>query len=251
MVDLIQEKLSKAVDQAVGQLFRTEHFLSASVVALPLTYPSGASVLLEVSGQRDRYFVCDRGGAFQEAELMGAVRQFKADAQRLAQDAGIKFDGREMFVAEVPRDALPGAFTVVANCSQLAASLAALAASNRGADEAIDLLYWRLSKLMPTASIDKKAEVRGASTHKWSVDIAVANDNTRAVFDVIADHYHSLTSTATKFFDIARLEYAPRRIAVVRHYKPFKDLINVVAAASSSVVELDASEKTLLESVAA
>lgn len=117
MVEIIGDTISGDVDAAVRRLVNAQHFRAGSIVSMPVIYPSGASVVLEITMQKDRCFVTDRGGASQEAELFGATRYFKSEAERVALSSGIHFDGRDMFVAEVPRESLHGAMTVVANAS--------------------------------------------------------------------------------------------------------------------------------------
>jgi hypothetical protein len=126
MTEIVRQRMSDTVEAAVRQLVSAEHFRAGSFVTMPVIYPSGASVVLEVFQQGGRFFVSDRGGGYQEAEFAGASRYYSREGKKAAEDYGIKFDGRDMFIAEVAEERLSGAFTVVANCSQ-----SAVAASTR------------------------------------------------------------------------------------------------------------------------
>jgi hypothetical protein len=244
MVDFIGKKISTDVDAAIARLISAEHFVAGSLISMPVTYPSGASVVLEITSQRDRYFVSDRGGGFQEAEYMGAARAYSREAERIAQDSGIRFDGRDMFVAEVAVDSISGALIVVANCSQQAAALAAMRAAERVYRDAKEVLIERLGRVYRSEEIITDAKVIGGSNHKWPVTALVRRDGRPVVFDAVSAHYNSVVSTAAKFHDLARLDGGPKRVAVVPNIKMFGDYLGVLSSASTSVVEVGASNET-------
>ena len=70
MTDFVDKKLSSTIATAIKSLIAVEHFIAGSIVTMPNIYPSGASVVLEISMQGGRVFVSDRGGGFQEAEFL-------------------------------------------------------------------------------------------------------------------------------------------------------------------------------------
>ena len=115
MTDFVDKKLSSTIATAIKSLIAVEHFIAGSIVTMPNIYPSGASVVLEISMQGGRVFVSDRGGGFQEAEFLGSTRQYSKEAAKIAADAGIEYNGRDMFVTEVPSDAIAGAMAIVAS----------------------------------------------------------------------------------------------------------------------------------------
>jgi hypothetical protein len=242
-VTLVAEKtLSSAVDEAIKCLISVEHFHAGTLVSVPVMYPSGASVVLEIFSQKDRVYVSDRGGAHQEAEFLGATRTFGRDAQRVAVEAGIKFDGRDMFVAEIPFDRIAGAMTVVADCSARAAALCAIRAAERDEKDAKDALFERLSDVFGPTGFERDVQMIGASNHKWRVDAVVMRPHdSPTLFNSVTRKYVSAAGTAAKFHDFARLETTPRRIAVVTNTAEIGDWIGVIASASDAVIELKAS----------
>src|SRR5215210_804504 len=130
-----------------------------------------------------------------------------------------------------------------ANCSCRAAGQAALKLSEQKDRHADDLLYERLVRIFPQQSVIRRAEIMGASNHKWRVaSLVTLSSGRRAAFDFVANHHNSVASTAVKFHDLARLEPHPARISVVRDRRPFGDLLGVLSQASS-VVELNASNE--------
>ena len=113
-----------ALDDAVRHLVAAKHYAAGTIVTMPVIYPSGSSVALDVTMQGERCFVSDMGNAFDEAEMMGTSRYFKSEATRIAESYQIKFDGRIIFVEDVPFDRVGGAMVIVANASAEAARAA-------------------------------------------------------------------------------------------------------------------------------
>jgi len=232
---------SSAVDRAIRALVRAEHYHAGSIVSMPVMYPSGASVVLELFAQGERVIVSDRGGGYQEAEFIGATRGFMREADKIARDAGIKFDGRDMFVAEVPFDRVEGAMTVVASCSALAAAQTAMKLAERDERDAKQTLFERLTDVFGSDGFDRDVPIIGASNHKWSVDAIVrASDDTPIIFNSVTKAYISATGTAAKFNDLGRLEIPPKRIAVITSLTAIGDWFGLISSASNAVIEMQA-----------
>lgn len=251
MIENTTRRLSDTVDEIIRDLVTAEHFQAGSVVSMPVPYPSGATVVLEIFMQREKYFVSDRGGAAQEADLMGASRNFSREATSIAQEFGIRFDGHNMFVAEAPLTSLSGAMIMVSHCSQMAASRIALKHAERAEREMKDVLFTRLRELYVSRDVVKDAEFRGASSHKWKVAVLVTDRPRTAAFETVANHYNSVTSATTKFGDISRLETPPKRFAVVRSVEALADYIGVIGPTASRIVELGSSDETYQKLMAA
>lgn len=247
MIDFLAKSISDSVDDAVRRLVSVEHFHAGSIVSMPLRYPSGASVVLEITAQKERCFVSDRGGGFQEAELFGASRYFKGEAQRVADRAGIRFDGRDMFVAEVPRQVVRGAMIAVANCSAEATSAAAMKLAERADRDARDDLYVRLVSLYRTRDVQKDPEFQGATT-KWRVSVAVLGVPRRpAFFEPVSGAYISAVGTASKFNDFAGIEAPPDRFGIIKSPEDLGGFYSLVARASTKLLPNTAPDRTFVE----
>lgn len=246
MTDIVREKMRSAIETAIRQLITAEHFVAGSFVTLPVNYPSGASVVLEVFQQGGSFFVSDNGGAHQEAEFAGVSRYFAREAKKSAEEYGVRFDGRDMFIAEVNEGRLSGAFTIVANCSQAAVAASMYKSAERAHKDAGDALFERLSRIFPSSKLARDAAILGASGHEWHVSSMVTNDGRRTVFEAISHHYPSVVSAAAKFHDLARLETLPSRVAVISNRAALGDYIGVISAASTSVVESSVPDQTFL-----
>ncbi|RXT52719.1 hypothetical protein B6S44_18385 [Bosea sp. Tri-44] len=251
MIDFIGQKISTHVEAAIQRMVSAEHFRAGSLVSMPVLYPSGASVVIEVTLQQGRCFVSDRGGGHQEAEMMGVQRGYAKEAERIAAESGIRFDGRDMFVAEVDIERLPGAMEVVANSSQLAVSLCALRASERDARDARERLYDKLAEVYPTREIVRDAPVMGASSHRWKIAALVKGSAGASVFEAVTANYNSVVGAAAKFHDLARLDNSPRRIAVIDPKAGIGDFYGVIAPAASSVIEMTSPRAKFEELLAA
>lgn len=250
MIETERSKMEGMVAQAVKKLARVEKFVGHTLVSLPVLYPSGASVTLEISGEPDRFFVSDRAGGYFESELLGAHRIYGREAPRAAASCGIKFDGRNMFVAEASDSNLPAVMKMVSHCSQLAANISALKISEKVKSDATESLYERLVSVFTAARVSRDVEVVGASTHDWSVSARVLGRKP-ILFDVVSPHPTSAVWTAAKFGDIARLETPPNRVAVVQSRKQIGNMIGVISPSATAIIELSASNDTFIRLEAA
>ena len=238
MTELTETNLAISIDDAIRKLVSVQHFHAGSIVSMPVMYPSGASVVLEISAQGGRVRVCDRGGGYQEAEFGGATKSFGKYAVRAASEAGIQFDGRDLFVADVPIDRVVGAMTVVASCSAQAAAFCALRAAERHERFAREAMFDKLAAVFGAEGFTRDVPMIGASNHEWHVDALIRGDKVFAVFNSVSRAYVSAVGTAAKFHDLARLEHAPRRIAVVSSHQDLGDWTGVISSASDAVIEI-------------
>ncbi|PAQ09738.1 hypothetical protein [Mesorhizobium temperatum] len=252
MIDFARKipNTKEAIGEAIRGMVNADHFFGGSIVTMPVLYPSGTTVALEVTRQGDKCLVSDRGGGWQEADMMGATRYFKKEANRVAEASGIRFDGHDMFVAEVAPAALQGAMMVVANCSQEATAFAAYRMAERSESDAKDILFARLSAIFGATDVAKDAELVGASNHTWKVSVLVTGRPHLGLFEPVMNKYISVVGTAAKFHDFSRLEHPPSRIAVVKSREDIGDFYGVVASASTRVVEQSASNEQFLRLVA-
>ncbi|OXT00722.1 hypothetical protein B7H23_11610 [Notoacmeibacter marinus] len=248
MIDIIGRDISGHVDAALSRLFRAEHFRAGSIVSIPIMYPSGAAVNVELTSQNDVFFVSDRGGAYHEAEMMGTERQFRSEAEGLAAEAGIGFDGREMFMARATAETLSRAITVVANCSKQAVDKTILSASERAFEESRDRLYHRLVKVYDNARVERDAHVIGQS-RGWRVSVLVSSAGTRAVFETIRKHHASVGSVVMRFQDFRNIEHPPHRFAVKT--EDLGDYRGLVASVSSKIVDAKAGDDQFIRLMAA
>src|SRR6266446_10529526 len=87
-------------------------------LSMPLLYPGGSMVGVEISRLRDEFLVSDAGGARREAGLIGGERSFVHLAPAIATRFGVRFDHNMFFDINVGRDELVIAVSAVANASK-------------------------------------------------------------------------------------------------------------------------------------
>jgi hypothetical protein len=233
-------KLSTAVNNAIQTLVRAEHFHAGSIVSMPVLYPSGASVVLELFAQGDRVMVSDRGGGHMEAEYIAATRIYSGEANRIARDAGIKFDGRDMFIAEASLDRVDAAMAIVASCSSIAAAQTAIKVAERDERDAKQALFERLVEVFGENGFKRDVPFIGASNHKWNVEAVVEGSGSPIIFNSVTKSYVSATGTAAKFNDLGRLDLPPKRVAVITSAAAIGDWYGLISASSSLVIEMQA-----------
>src|SRR5260370_35995338 len=97
------EKTAAEVARALVRVSAREESVRLS---LPLLYPGGAMVGVELSRLRDGFLVSDAGAARREAGLPGGERAFHRIAQDVAKRFAIRFDHNMIFDIDVPENPL-------------------------------------------------------------------------------------------------------------------------------------------------
>lgn len=237
--------LRQAVDAVARELVTAEHRDGFSFIKTPLTYPSGAGVVIRVSDSYPEFLVTDFGSGYEEADQLGGSSIYARSARAIAESAGIGFDSHSFFVLKVSRQQLPGAVVAVANCSREAVSVAFLRMSERRFAENTDILYQRLISVFPRRNVIKDADVIGQSTTHWHVATFVSDGPKPTIFEPVSSHHASIFAAATKFNDISKIEQAPNRVAVVRKKSELKTYLAVLSQ-EAHVVESEVPDATLM-----
>ena len=204
------------IDAVTKQLASVEHNEAGSFITTPLLYPSGSTVTVRIDSHGSEFFVTDMGLGYQEADMMGAGLTNPRHAKAVAQAAGVSFDDQELFIVKASNAQLAGSIITIANCSRDAVSISALRLGERKVADEAELLYTRLARLFSPKHVAKNVEIRGASNTPWEISNLVKIDEAQTIFEPVLNHRNSISSVATKFHDIALLDHAPARIAVVR-----------------------------------
>jgi hypothetical protein len=227
-------------------LVSAKHRDSASYVTTPLTYPSGANVVVSVSreGESETFFVSDFGAGYVEADMMGASSIYARHARAIAQNAGVGFDEHAFFVIKASEGQLAGAIGTVANCSHEAVALSALRMADKKSTEDAEVLFERLVKIFTPKLVTRNADILGASHTSWRFASAVRKDSKTTIFEAVSKHPVSIATAATKFHDIALLVNPPNRVAVVRNKDELGTYLSVLSQAAN-VVSRDVANSTL------
>jgi hypothetical protein len=101
-----------------------------------------------------------------------------------------------------------------------------------------------LVKVFTPLNVNRDVQITGASNTSWHVANVVRLERKITVFEPVSNHPNSITTATAKFHDIARLEDAPNRVAVVHDKKAFGTYLGVLSQAAS-VVTQDIPDTTL------
>jgi hypothetical protein len=252
-MDQIETKgsLAEIAEQVARGLSKASMLAGRAFIRTAVLFPSGSTVVAVLHDEGGgRFRVSDLGQGLEEADMLGIAPAFRSQAAEIAVRSGIVFDGHAFVLTGAFVDQLVGAVMAVANASSRALERAMLGTENRRSRAAVDKLVTRLTHVFPRAKIDREVKIRGDSTHAWAFDAEVTTNSGHAVFDIVTPYPTSIAFAATKFQDLARLEDAPARFAIVHRKASFGDLLAVIAQAAQ-VMEDDAPDSVFRRALAA
>jgi hypothetical protein len=219
-------------------------------ISTPISYPSGASVVIMIEKSGDSFFVTDGGFGYQEAMMISASHSFVTVAQSLIKNTGVSFDRRSFFVAKATQEDLVPIVGAVANFSQRAVIETIFKHDAKKADRDKEILVSRLEYAFGVAKVSKDYEIRGASSVEWDVAAKVDAGNIVSIFDFAKPHKNSVVNAVAKFHDIARLENAPRRFISVANKNSMGEMLGLLSQAAS-VISLADTPDDVLRAIAA
>jgi hypothetical protein len=237
-----------SIEQTANEIARALIRVSArdeSVrLSLPLLYPGGSMVGVELSRLRSGFLVSDAGAARREAGLLGGERTFQRIAQDVARRFGIRFDHNMMFDLDVEEGQLVAAVMAVANAARTAVENTAVhLASSEHADYRA-YLWDRLQGVYGSSAIHRETvSFKGASSEAYDFDAAIKAQGRLTLFQVVTPNANSVNSAVTKFLDIKDLgeSVAPNRVAVVTNKDRTPRL--AVLGRTSRILPADASDE--------
>lgn len=211
----IARSIQQIADEVARALITISSRDDAARLSLPLLYPGGSLVGVELSRLRDKFLVTDAGGARREAGLMGGEKTFVRLAGDVAERFGVRFDRNMIFEMEVGQDELVVVVAAVANAAKTAVENTAMILATTEHADARATLWDKLDRVYGSKIIQRKAKIRGSSD-SWEFDAAVRVQGHVALFEVIGPNANAVNSAVTKFLDIKDMgAAAPSRIAVL------------------------------------
>ena len=235
-------KIARAVAHALVRVSEREE---AARLSLPLMYPGGSMVGVEISRLRDGFLVTDAGGARREAGLLGGERAFIRIAREIAERFCIRFDQNMFFEMDVAENELISAVVAIANAAKTAVENTAVHLASIEHADYQAYLWDKLEKVYGAKTITKKHKIKGSSD-LWEFDAAVQLKEHLAVFELVVPNANAVNSAVTKFLDVRDLgESAPRRIAVLTNIKTTPHL--PVLGRTARIIPYDASDAEFRE----
>jgi hypothetical protein len=241
----LTRSIQQIADEVARALIRISSRNDVARLSLPLLYPGGSMVGVEMSRLRDGFLVSDAGGARREAGLMGGEKTFVRLAGEVAERFGVRFDRNMIFEMEVTTDDLVVVVSAVANAAKSAVEQTAMILASTEHADARAVLWDKLGRVYGQTRIQQKAKVRGKSD-SWEFDAAVKTEGRIALFEVIGPNANAVNSAVTKFLDIQDIgEKAPSRVAVLTRRNQTPHL--PVLGRTATLLSIDASNEAFLK----
>jgi len=215
-------------------------------ISLPVMYPSGATVVIEIERNQDRYWVSDMGYGFVEAEMSGAQTFYGKIASRIADDFGVGFDGNAMFALWVASSRLEAAITCVANASNRACSEAILQASEAKTRRQNEKIFERVRDVFGERSVTRSADIAGKHAHWEAHNVVVFPNRHRAVFEHMTAHTTSVSTKFLMFSDIKSVEADISLNAMVRDITALDEKGQMIGDVAN-ILSLSASDEQITE----
>jgi hypothetical protein len=240
----LSKSIQQIADEVARALIRISSREDVARLSLPLLYPGGAMVGVEISRLRDRFLVTDAGGARREAGLMGGEKTFVRLAGEVAERFGVRFDRNMIFEMEVTMDELVVVVAAVANAARTAVENTVMILATTEHADARAVLWEKLGRVYGQTKIRQKAKIKGKSD-SWEFDAAVEANGHVALFEVIGPNANAVNSAVTKFLDVQDIGVgAPTRVAVLTRKNQTPHL--PVLGRTATLIPIDAPNEAFL-----
>ena len=233
----------------VNGLVTCDHWPDVSFVRLPLIYPSGSMVTVEVHPLPggSEYRVTDGGFGFQELEDIGAERSFTRTATPIASESIVNRNGRAFFI-DVPISQLSRAIADVGKASwQLVERVYANRRDESG-DDVVEYLADRL-RIIFGDDIEPNATLIGASTTDWEMSVVVRRLGKIIAFQAVSSHANSVYRANAAFDDLSALDDPPQLVAIVPSFEALGPKLTLLSR-SAKVLEEGQSNDDYLRAAA-
>lgn len=240
----VSQELERRVADAVGRLMSIQSLEGGKVLlSVPVTYPSGASVVVEIEKNADRIWVSDMGMGMTEAEMMGAEDSYQRLARGKAEEFGIGYDNHAMFVLWAPVNRIEGAIVCVANASAQAAAGAVLHASEVQSRAQREAVFNRVQQVFGKDRVVRSLEMMGRRSAWETHNVVISPKGERAVFEPMSAAPQSVSSKFLMFSDLREAQSAVSLNAVVESLQ-FLDAKAQMVSDVANIIELKAADET-------
>lgn len=236
------DSFQKVVHSAAQQLVKYELISDSFYITTPLMYSSGAYVIIRVESIGADYIVSDFGAGFEEAQMIGGDVTYRHVAKNIADACGIQFDSFSFLALRISGGQLAGAIATIANASQEAVNTTSLKVAEQKHQDRNEILYKHLVRVFSSSSVDRDAHIAGASNTEWHISSLVSVQGHKVAFEAVSKNRNSVVHAAAKFGDLARVDQAPGRVAVVSNKKSLGTLLGVLSH-TASVIERSADDE--------
>ena len=212
------------------------------MIDVPVTYPSGSSVVIEIEQNADRIWVSDMGMGLVEAEMMAAQDSYQNLARAKADEFGVGYDNSAMFVLWVPSGRLEAAIVCVANASAQAAADAVRHAAEVTARKQSAVVFERVTSVFGAQSVSKSVELRGKRSAWEAHNVVLLPNARRAIFEPMTMNANSISSKFLMFSDLREIDGSQFSLnAVVENIRELDAKAQMVGDVAN-IIDLKASD---------
>jgi hypothetical protein len=235
--------IEQTANEVARALVRVSSRNDAVRISLPLLYPGGSMVGVELSRLRGGFLVSDAGAARREAGILGGERAFSRIAHDVAKRFSIRFDHNMMFDLDVEESHLVPAVMAVANAAKTAVENTAIHLAMAEHADYRAYLWDKLQSAYGSTAFKREPYSFKGASENWDFDAAVKTRGNLALFQVVTPNANSVNSAVTKFLDVMDLgeKIAPKRVAVVTNRDKTPRLL--VLGRTSRILPADASDE--------
>ncbi len=212
-----EEIRDAGVRKVVDGLVRVSAWGNSYLVSVPLVYPSGTNVGVQITPRGGGYLVSDAALGFREAEAYEAQRSFGAHAGRIKEQVGVEYTTEHEFRMFVTERQLSTAIRRVAYASHRAAIKAFNSLPEAGEQEIGAELFQRLRDTFGSENVAGEMKLAGASNIEWPFAAQVLQGKRRVLFDVVSPKWASVVAAKSKFSDVRHLGPNTFPVAVVEN----------------------------------
>lgn len=239
--------IQKLTDTITAGMVSARHWHDASFVNMPMVYPSGGRVTVQISRVKNGIRVSDSGFAYREADFLGAGRSFGKTAATVADVYEVQAGKRSLYT-DVSASELQRAIYDVSAASHLVAQRIVTRAMEGTEATLSDALVDRLDRLF-SDNVRYEDKITGASATEWEVSAIASINGHNAVFQAVSQYPTSIYKASTAFHDLANLDNPPSLISVVSSKAELGNSLSLLSQAGR-VIEVSQSDDVFLRSVA-
>ncbi|MBZ0325594.1 MAG: hypothetical protein K8F57_05285 [Alphaproteobacteria bacterium] len=230
------------VREALSRLATTREMDGRVVVDLPIMYPSGAMVVVQVERNGDKVLVSDMGCGLVEAELSAADEYYGTAAKKAAEAYSVGFDGYAIFALWVPIGRIESAIVCVGNASCRAASEAVRRASEVQSRSQNERIFDRIARVFGKERVSRTTEIAGQHVSWEAHNVIVFPNRRRAVFEYMTNHTNSVSNKFMMFSDIRAADSSISLNSVVKSLDELGEKAQMVGDVAN-IVPLKASDE--------
>lgn len=216
-----------AVESAVKDLVRVNHWAGASFVSLPLTGPDGSPITVRVTRDMAGLRVDDAGTTFRALDRLGLGRSFSGVAPHVVDLHDVAVSDHSL-ISFADEGSLEAAIADVGLAAWTVFDRVYQKVDDVGEEALEERLRERLASIFGS-SLDQKQTINGASTTLWSVSAILRVEDHLAVFQAVSDQGNSLYRASAVFHDLASLPQAPTLVAVVKSKEDLGSKLGVLS----------------------